>query len=159
MGDIHRRIHEGVLFEASYLSESVADDASILVRITTAAGQSTHLRITPGAGGDAIVKFSEGATFSSAGTPITPTNRNRVSPNVAQTVIRHTPTVNVAGTELLPPSGQFLPGGAGFLSTPGAAIADFEEWILAPGTEYLITLTNKAGSSQPLGVSLFFYEP
>lgn len=159
MGDIHAHIHEGILFEATFMDEAVVDDGVILVRITTAADQPCHMRIVPGAGGDAQFNLFEDTTFSAAGTEIIPTNRNRFVSTTAVTTVRHTPAVDAPGTELLPPAGQFLPGGSGFFATPGSTTPEFGEWILAAGTEYLLQVMNLAGTTQPAGLSLLFYEP
>lgn len=152
---VHRQIHRGLLFEAGYRDLTVADDASASVLIQAAAGQTAHMQFTITAGGDAEVDLYEGPTFSSAGTAVSATNRNRGSSNTAQATITHTPTVSDNGTLL---GGGLLVGGTGFI-TVGSSSSCFHEWILAGGEDYLLVVTNRSGSTQPVGASIVFYEP
>lgn len=155
-GMVHRMIHRGLLFETSHVDESVADNGVVEILITTAAGQSAHMRFTAAAGGDARVALFENPTVSDAGTGISEVNRNRNSSNTADTAVTHTPTTSDDGTQLMD---HLLPGGSGFFATGGGAESSFEEYILKASEQYLFRVTNISGAAQPVGVALTFYEP
>lgn len=155
-GMIHRMIHRGLLFEVGYVDETVADNGVVELLITTAASQDAHMRFIAAAGGDARVALFENPTVSAAGTSLSEINRNRNSSNTANTVVTHTPTHSADGTQLMD---HLLPGGSGFFATGGGAESSFEEFILKANEQYLFRVTNIAGTAQPVGVALTFYEP
>lgn len=154
--EIHANIHRGVMFSGSYFDLAIADDASIEILFQVDASQSAHLRFGGASGGDAELEIFEGTTFSAAGTAVPTNNRNRLSGNTASTVITHTPTLTGDGTSLM---AMYVPGGTGFLFTQGGQSRSFEEWILVPGQDYLMRITNRSGVAQPLSALLDFYEP
>lgn len=155
-GMVHRMIHLGVLYEIGYVNEAVADNGVIELLITTAAAQPAHMRFIAAAGGDARVALFENPTVSNVGTGLSEINRNRNSSNTAVTAVTHTPTTSADGTQLMD---HLLPGGSGFFATGGSAESSFEEFILKADEQYLFRVTNIAGSAQPVGASLTFYEP
>jgi hypothetical protein len=153
--EVHTSVHKGILFHAGRFVVALAADATIVLLIQVAAGQSAHMRFGLAAGGDTEVELFEGPTFSAAGTTITPLNRNRFSSNTAQTTITHTPTTSADGTEL---AHTMMPGGTGPAQSPGDTGGSFSEWILKTGEDYLFRVTNRSGAAQPTSLSLDFYE-
>lgn len=159
-GMIHKMVHLGLFYEANYFAEGIADDGTLEIMAQTAAAQSTHLRFIVSAGGDAKFQVFEGTSVSGNGTPITPINRNRISSNIAVTSFHRSPTINSAGDGTdLTNGGYFIPGGSGFFATGGGSASSFQEFILKPSETYLFRLTNIAGTAQPLGMIMEFYEP
>jgi len=152
---VHKQIHNGIAFEADYVSESVADDETIEMLISTDASQSVHIRFQAGVGGDARIQIFENPTVTDNGTAITPVNRNRTSANTAVTSVYHTPTTSADGTIL---ADHLAPGGGTGKST-GAIATSFEEYILKSSEDYLFRVTNISGSNNPLSISVAFYEP
>lgn len=155
-GMVHRMIHTGVLYEVGHVNESIADNGVLELLVTTAADQSAHMRFSAVCGGDARISLFENPTITGAGTGLSEVNRNRLSSNAAQTVVTHTPTHSADGTQLMD---HLLPGGSGFFATGGASESSFEEFILKANEQYLFRVTNIAGSAQPVGAALMFYEP
>lgn len=156
MSEVHARIHQGVFFGAQYSAASVADGSSINVLITTTAnGGAVHMRVSSAAGGNATLYVFEDPTVSVAGTAVSAYNRNRTSALTPTTVITHTPTNTPDGTQI---AGGFLPGGRGG-NAAGNISSMFEEIIMKANEQYLIRLTNNAGTAQPLSVVLDWYEP
>ena len=154
MGEIHAMIHAGKFFTVCHYDAAVVDDGDIEV-IISAGAKSVHCRHTFAAGGDAVCALFEQTVTSADGTALTPHNRKRIDPASPVASFFHTPTITGDGVQL----GQnFMPGGTGGNFSAGGQAAGFEEWILAPNTKYLYRLTNVAGTTQPLGMILDFYE-
>jgi hypothetical protein len=83
-------------------------------------------------------------------------NKNRPKQGIevpTASVVRD-PTVNDAGLLL---ENEFIPGGTGPQAVGGAA-STRSEWVLKPGTVYLVRMTNRAGNNQPASLALEWYE-
>lgn len=154
---IHSRIHAGEMFEAAVFEEDVGDNSDLELRIVTAAAQTAHCRFALSSGGDARIRFYEGATPTTdgAGTAFTPKDRNRVSANDPVTGFFSGPSISVYGTVLLD---TLLAGGTGG-NASGGNLSTFEEWILAANTVYLMRLTNVSGGAKSMSIGASFYEP
>ncbi len=153
---IHKRVHDGGMFQLDRVVEAVADDGTIELLVQVPAATQVHLRFAAAAAGDARISIFEGTTFSDAGTAMTAVNRNRV-PTISTpgSVVTHTPTVTGDGTEL---SDVLIPGGSGG-NASGGTDDGFQEWILAASTDYLVRLKNISGGAAHLGLQLNWYEP
>lgn len=143
-------------FKASYLQphgSELADDAThdFLIRVG-ALGAHATFRIA--VGGNCELLIYGGTTVSANGAALASISKNREDIGTAQTLLYDGPTVTLAGTLLL---SQFVPGG-----TRGTAVGGGwgeSPWILAPNTNYLIRITNRAGGSGiQLSVSLGWSE-
>lgn len=156
MDEVHYNIHRGIMFQADYFQATLADDGAVALLVQVDDSQPAHMRLGVATGGDAEIEIYEGPTISASGTGIQAVNRNRISSNTPSTLISHTPTISVDGISL---SHLLLAGGTGFLSTPGGQGRTFEEWVLQPGENYLVRVTNRAGTAQPVSIGLDFYEP
>jgi len=153
---VHWRIHRGEMFTASYITPNaapIADDATVAMLLETDS-TTPHLIFDVEGGGDFEAQFYEGTTTSNDGTTVTPYNMNRNSSTVQTLVTTHTPTVTDNGTQLFT---HFYPGGSGGHAIGGGGFT-LREWILKASTKYLILLTNRAGTAQPMGVSVQWYE-
>lgn len=154
----HVLVHEGEFFQTCVLNTSVANTSAIQLLIQCAASKSVHLYVKLVAGGDALFQMYEGPTFSAAGDALTAHNHNRVSSKTASGVFTSSPTVSDNGTLMCQ---EFLAGGTGQGNgaTPGAVQGlATEQYVLSPGEDYLLKLTNNAGSNQPLQIIVAFYE-
>lgn len=154
IGHFEGEIHEGNAFMAAYFAESVADDATIVFAMTTAATQLVHIVVNAESGGDASVMITEGPTIG-GGTTITPVDLNRTTSNTSSLSIVHTPTTNSGGTELIT---EFVAGGQKNFATGGSG-GDRSEIIFKVNTAYTITLKNLAGSAKTLAMIIEWYEP
>jgi len=149
---VHHEVHEGETFQVSFLDLTIADDAIIELHILTGA-KYCHLVFEAQCGGNAEVEFSEEPTVTDNGTPLTESNMKRYSDDVATARAFHTPTYT--GETAL--ATVIIAGGTGGNSAGGGVRAG-TEWILTPSTSYILTLTNRAGNSQPGSLLMQWYE-
>lgn len=137
-------VHQSRRFKASYLQphgSELADDAThdFLIRVG-ALGAHATLRVS--VGGNCELLVYEATTVSANGAVLATVSKNREVLGTGQTLMYDGPTVTGAGTLLL---SQYVPGG-----TRGTAAGGGwgeSEWVLAPNTNYLVRITNRAGGS------------
>jgi len=154
---IHHEVHEGEMFHASHTNGSVSNGAKVDMLLVTGAAVETHVSWEVFAGGQVTVYLYEGATTSANGTAITVYNMKRNSLNAPDGVVTHTPTVTATGTTALV-NGRILPGGTSPTTRVGGGIRSGAEWILKPGTKYLMRITNTSGGTIAINVALEWYE-
>jgi len=152
-GIYHYRVHQGIMFSADTSDVALAGAASLELLIRTPAA-GIHLLYNASLGADASLSFFEAPTNTAVGTQITPINHNRNTTHVATTLVYHTPTITVDGTEL---DVLIMPGGTGG-NSQGSSGAILLDWELAPSTDYLLRLTNLTGQVQPAHLHANFYE-
>jgi hypothetical protein len=148
----HSRIHQGKMFSACHLVEGVANDASILLAITTPADDYPHLSVFPSCSGLAYFTIFEDVLFS-GGSVVPVFNHKRYSDNEFGGTVIHTPTVLTVGAQLA----EFLMPGGERNSAVGSAPDFGLEWILNNSTTYLMQLTNKSGQAASLHMGIAFY--
>ena len=124
----HHEIHDGDRFFAQYFA-TVASGGFCDLQITMPAGVYAHPTFTIYASAEADFGIYEAPT-TSGGTAVTALNRNRASSKTSTATVVHSPTVSAVGTQLL-----YVPVSGSKLS---AGVSDRDEWILAPGTKYLV---------------------
>ena len=151
----HSRIHSGRGFSYVDRVDNLANNTSFYWQLVNPAGNYPHLRLifVTADGAPVEVRLFESPTITGDGTQGTPKNHNRASANVANLDIYRGTTVSVDGEELdftLIP-GTDAAGGSGNVGVD-------TEWILAPGTKYVIKLTNSSGAAVDAGLRLFWYE-
>jgi len=151
--DAHSRVHQGVMYTASYRAAALADDGELDMVITTPADDWPHLTISPAIDGVADFDFYEAAQIT-GGTAVSSHNHNRNSSNTFGGSIVHSPTVSSAGDPLL--IGYVIPGGRGPHSA-GASGGFGLEWALKASTSYLVRLTNRAGGVKRASIVFNFY--
>lgn len=150
----HVEVHEGEFFTGGHLFPAVANNAIVLLRITVGV-KELHASPFAIAEGKAYASLSRGDTFTVAGTAISFPNNNDNSSNIALTALKHTPTIDVAGTDIV--TDLLIPGGTGPQSV-GAAEKQDEERILMPNTEYVLAVQNKAGVAKDIFLGIAGYE-
>lgn len=152
---VHHRAHEGGLFSTGATAAALATATALEFLIQTAAAPSSlHLRGTVQLGGDGDVEFYEGTTFSAAGTAAGAVDHNRDTANVALGTFTHTPTLTADGSLLF--ASEIIGGRGG--NAVGGETSSFQEWILAPSTNYLLRLTNTSGQAQVAIIQVDFYD-
>lgn len=151
----HARVHNGVAFACELFQANLGAGASLNMLLKPPAGEVPP-HVLPGfaSTGEARLFLYEGPTTSADGTALPRVNRNRLSANNANLEVFSGPTVSDDG-ELLT---QLLVGGGGFFTPAGGEIDFSQEFILAPGTDYLLRLTNEAASAQDTLLKLYWYE-
>lgn len=152
---VHHEVHEGEMFHAGYTVASVANGASVDLLFTVGAKEA-HATFEVFAGGQVSVHLYEAPTVAN-GTAITIYNMKRSSANEALSTVKHTPTVTATGSVALV-SGRILPGGTSPQTRVGGGIRQGVEWILAPGTAYLLRVANGSGATIAVNVGLEWYE-
>lgn len=151
---VHYNIHRGITYESSYKTLTLANNASLEMLFTTGS-LPCHAVFKAEIGGDGEVQLYEATTVSANGTAMARNNKNRTSSRVALATVFHTPTVTGDGTEL---TDHYIPGGTGSIFSGGGEDSFGREWLLAPNTNYMLRLTNRAGSTQPAGFHVQWYE-
>jgi len=145
--------HKGKLFSANHLFTGIADtDSSEIIEIT--GSKAAHLFVLVKSTGGAEIEFEAGTTFTDNGTEITAVNRNETSSRTPTTTIYHTPTVDVAGTIF---SHGLIPGGGGRFTKMGGEVGE-SEFIIAPNTNHLVSVTNTSGSDSKILIELIWIE-
>lgn len=152
---LHTKVHEGKMLYVSKVYLNVANNATVYVRHISGATKYLHSEVTIDTVGQWEFNSYSGTTYSSPGTIIPIVNRKSDSTYTPSVVFRHTPTVNVLGTQRL----NFVFGGG---TTPARSISgNFSERlesIFAPNADVLVGLTNQSGSAQYVTFSYNFYE-
>jgi hypothetical protein len=149
-------VHQSRRFKASYLQPhggELADDAThdFLVKV---GALGAHATFGIAVGGNCELLIYGGTTVSADGAALASISKNREDVGTAQTIVYDTPTVTGVGTLLLT---QYVPGGTRGTAAGGGWSEP--EWILAPDTNYLIRITNRAGGSGiQLSISLEWSE-
>lgn len=152
----HERVHQGVFYSTFGLSAGIANGANFDFLLQVGSNKFKHSVFSFSAGGDATVSLYSGVSFSAVGTTVIPINHNRISSNLADGISSVGPTIATTPTLL---AQAFFPGGTKNQATgSGGAIGFDSEWILNKSTNYLLRVTNNAGSAQTISVVHSFYE-
>lgn len=158
---LHRNNHEGWVHHAGDKMDGLLTAGSDELLIKVPAGVYPHVqRLTLSLGrGDVDVEIREGPVVSDDGTLVASLNTNRNSANTAEMLTYHTPTVTTPGalvhTMWVPPTSTGVGlSPQGIITREGAG----EEWLLAPSTDYQITITNNSGATISWSWSMLWYE-
>lgn len=162
INETHRLSHDGMVFSYTHKFLTVVNGATARMILAPGAAQHPHInqmRITVGAGDIDIVAYenptvtSYGTTVPNGGKP----NVNRSSTNLAELAIYENVTVSAQGSSLhrtwIPPTGTGQGNTFGVLNVTAG-----EEWILKPGDEYLIEVTNNSGATIDMALDMLWYE-
>ena len=154
IGYPHHKVHDGDMFQVSYYDNAVADDANVTFLVRVGA-KPAHMTFAGSVGGDAEALMYENPAISNIGTSLAEWCMNRVANKIPETTVFHTPTATNDGAEM---HASFVPGGAHPTQAPGGSARAGTEWILAPDTDYLIRIINRAGSEQEISLVVQWYE-
>ena len=153
----HYQLQTGDTFLVSYKSPddaNIADDGTVNLHIATGAKQ-VHLSAWASCGGDMEAELLEGTTIDGdTGTEMTVYNKRRASATASLSTVKRDITVDSAGTLL---EHRFIPGGDGG-NAVGGARGEQDEWIVAANTNYMLRITNRAGTAQPMSIEIEWYE-
>lgn len=153
LSNAHYKIHQGDYYSVGHYNASVANGGVIRIIVDVPAGLEAHTSINPKAGGDLTLQVYDGVTYT-GGTPITPQNHDRCSPNDSTVVAVHTPATVPASSLIWQ---EYFPGGTGGL-TPGAVGTVGEQVVLCPSETYMFEITNISGVANPLNIVVSYYE-
>lgn len=151
----HHEVHEGDYYS---VSDTVNCSSSTVKWQVTTANTTTyaHFVFDLTCTGEATFLVTEGSDRTN-GTALAEVNRRRVPPvSTAATVVTRTPTGGTTdGATILFSRRNGITGVAG-KSVETAGARDTSEWILAPGTKYVISVTTYADVF--VSVKLDWYE-
>lgn len=144
----HYEIHSGDMFFASHKA-TVAAGSNLDLLITVPADVYPHAEFAVSASAECDMLLYEGPT-ATGGTAVTAFNRARANPHTSACSVVHTPTVSSVGTLLdsAPVNGAKIGAGAS---------RSENEWILAPGTKYLLRAASLENACR-ITASMEWYE-
>jgi hypothetical protein len=148
-----RRIIQGIFYAAHIFNETLPA-GGVLMMLMRTADAPVHFKSITNIGGDAHFVIGEAPDIITDGTPLTPINCNRVSTNVASTLLFANPTRNDNGLLI---EGSFLPGG----STGNAVGSTQDSGTLIvgkPNTDYLLCVENLTALPLIANLAVNFYE-
>ena len=151
--DLHNKIHAGEVFFAMQSSASLGAGSALLMELILDSFE-VHLKSIDYYNGLAgLLELLEAPTITDGNSPIVALNRNRNSSKKASlTKIYSNPTAISGGTAL-----ESIPFAGNVLSSTVEVTID-NEWVLKPGTKYLIRLTNNGGAGTPAYFKANWYE-
>lgn len=158
---VHHEVHEGNTFQATQKTAEqgeIADDGVYDMLIITGDKAEPHMEFLGSGGGDFELEFYENTVVSNNGTQLDVQNMRRSlhGINLNTTLAFETPTVTNVGDLI---SCRFIPGGGGGGPTAAGGVGrEDTEWDLNVDTNYLIRLTNRAGTAQPMSILAQWYE-
>lgn len=154
VNEVHHKTHDGNAYRVCNIDTALTNGSNIDLLFITGSVH-THIQYYANVGGNATIFLYEDTTFTGGtGTLQTLFNKNRNSLNTSSNAVRLNPTVTGVGTLLQP---MLAPGGSGGI-TNGGSISERWEWVLKPNTNYLLRLTNIAGTTQPFHLASEWYE-
>lgn len=121
---------------------TLADNASIDIVVTSAAGKSLAIGFVAQCGGNAEITIYEDVSSVTGGTLFVPLNRNRASTAISTTGVLINPTVGTLGDIIYE---DLILGGTGG-NAAGATLRG--DYALIDDVSYLFRLTNKAGKTE-----------
>lgn len=153
---VHTHAHEGILFDLSRKISILSATDIYLVGVTQANIIHFNKINYDSNGGGIEIRLLEDVVFSGGSLAIG-INRNRISLNTSSLLIYEGSTVTNDGTQLsLKGMPTAVSGG-----TPAQVplSADDTEWVLSPGKNYAIKISNVSTGDRILYIDMLFYEP
>ena len=155
----HEAVHGGRSFHGFRYTSLDAGQLLGVILDLTAATKEAHLTYEVASGGDGLIELFE-ATTRGNGNAIAVFNRHRkkaTSPTATpNTTLLFQANLGV-GADGVGLEARFLPGGA-LLITQGGRAESRAEWVLDPGTKYLLKFSNLAGNTQQVSMGIDWYE-
>lgn len=159
--ELQSAVHDGNMF--SFTSHGTITAGSSIIMLGRTGAKQVHfdgfnIEVSQGT---FLVEMFEAPTVTTAGSLQTAVNRNRVSTTTATMSLYAGATVSANGTliaddQLLTSGGAG--GGGGSSALGGTAIVD-DGWILKTSTDYIIKLTNQAGTTTSYNAKFAWHEP
>lgn len=153
----HLQVHEGILYTASILAD-IAGTSSADHLIQVPSGTTLHMSVAAKGAGTLDFLGYAGTTFSAAGTDMTLINNNfNFDTSAVTSSFTSGPTITSPGTLGY---SDLMPGGTGMNAAGGSVGAPKggAEFVLNGGANFLIRLTNNAGSTTRYSLIIVFYE-
>jgi hypothetical protein len=158
----HHEVHEGDMY-AGVVSDNTAASTDVIQEFVLTPAVATpqkriHMVVEYAGSGAHSYTINEGCTYSSGGAAATPLNRNRGAGKTSALQSMYVGGDNLAGGVIVVTGGSTIWTKAfGSGRNVGGAARDVEEWVLAPATGYLFTLTSGA-TSTAIAMEAIWYE-
>ena len=156
----HQFIHAGQAFTIASKVD-IATTKIAGVQFTTPATGYIHFRPVAlvAVGGPIIASLLEDYSFAE-GSALTGVNRRRVgTPTAAAMTVKALPDMTaVAGAAGATLATYVINSASQGSQKVGGDVNGGEEWVLKPGTNYLLAMTNTAGTTSTVGFEIFWYE-
>jgi len=150
----HSMVHSEKTYTISYRAPAVAINGYLDIHLTGVTNDA-HLKVNYSSEGKAIFNSYVGTTYTNEGTTLTPWNRCICATNVATTLVRLNPTINVLGSKR---TDEFVGSAGAAVTRAGGVGGSNIETIINPGCDILLRLQNISGSTSDLQMTLNFYE-
>jgi len=157
MRTVHNMVHAGKMFTASrfFTTVGASVSAELVINITGTANEVHLYPEVASSGGPCRVYLYEDHTQTAAGTAIQARNMNRCDGvDTATAVITYTPTAATTGAATVTIGMKYLTA-AGVL---GVSVRADDEYILAPGSKYLLRAENNTAGNVNMFINLEWYE-
>jgi hypothetical protein len=159
MQDAHARIHVSEMYKVSATTATLANNAtaSFLIDLTASTTAQLHIVFDCNVGGLSLIELYESATFNSSGTVSSIVNLNRDHANTMYSSVKcYANPLEVTSLGTLLASG-YTQGGATAQARPGTLVSPGAEWVLNPGSTYLIRITNSSGGNIAVSTGVEIY--
>ena len=157
----HQRNHDGDMFTVHQYASAVASNASLGTLLVVDNQKEMHALLNFAGQGDSEVFVFENPVYTNKDAALVITRKNReveaegIKPGPVTTAFTLVSTTS-DGIEL---DHFFVPGGSGGNSQGGSNLPDRgDEFIFAPGKEYLVKVFNRGGAAKILSQKILFYE-
>lgn len=156
----HRFVHDGMYFQTSGKQTGWLDGTTKTFLLRTAADNYPHvqaMRLSFGRGDVDFVAY-EGATISATGAALPVVNVNRTSTKTPAMTLFAEPTATDNGGHIFT---LWVPNTAAGQSKSAdgvSGIGQASEWVLKPGTDYLVVMTNNSGGTIAWSYEFAWYE-
>ena len=152
---IHSKVHEGEMLYTTKVFLAVPNNGFVYIRHISGSTKYLHSEVKVDTIGQWEFTSFSGTTYSADGTILPILNRKSDSTYVPEVVFRHTPTINVLGTQRL---NLVFGGGTNPSQAISGAFSERIESIFAPNTDVLVGLQNQSGTPQYVTITYNFYE-
>lgn len=161
--ELHRLIHDGMVFNYTHKFLTVVNGATVRLLLAPPAGCYPHINhfIANFGAGDIDVVTYKNPTVTDYGTEVPNGGKDNVNLNSTNTAaLRMYEDVLVSATGSSLHRIWVPPTGTGVGNTTGVrGVIPGEEWLLKPGDEYLVEMTNNSGATIDCSVDVLWYEP
>lgn len=154
---VHHEVHEGEMFHASYTNAALGNGNAVEMLFHVGGAVDAHTVFEVFAGGQVTVSLYESPTVGANGTALNIYNMNRGITATSNSQVYHTPTISDTGSVALV-NNRVLPGGTSPQTRVGGGIRSGAEWILAPGKNYFLRVSNTSGGTIAVNIGLEWYE-
>lgn len=149
--------HNGDFYFGGVYNAAVAAGSNLDILLVTHSTNYCHFAFDANSGGAGTLSLYEGVTYSAAGSAVSAFNANRNISRASSQTITTGPTITGTGTTIIT---DYVPGGTTGNAVGGSSqnIARITEFISKPSTAYLIRFNNLTASSQPVSLTIGYFE-